>query len=132
MASLNEQCLTVDYDIGLTALTLVPQCFEWMRDHGYPVEDVSDLHAGVSVKEDSDDEGYLVAKIDTLSRPTEEADIVEDGCSIWCCSCPGFHYHEFPDLAEESITNVGACSHIEKVRRQTRAETVDESQETLA
>lgn len=133
-ADLNDQCIAIRYDRELTALVAQPTCLAWLRNAGYPVENVADVQTAVSVKADDDDDGYLVARVETLSRPTEEADAAEDGFEFWACSCPGFHYHAFPDdLDEEFITTVGECSHVTKVKRKRRLATeADDGQETLA
>lgn len=131
-AELNDQCLDVRYDTELSGGVVTLECFGWLRDAGYPVEAMTDVQTAVSIKDDADDDGYLVACIETLAKPTEEADVVEDTFKFWACSCPGFHYHAFPDLDAASITTVGECSHVEKVKRKHRlAIDADDGQETL-
>lgn len=138
VAPLKDDCLQIEYNPqrpGQTeysdgALIARLDCMDWLQKAGYPVDDFTELHTGVSVKTDSDDSGYLVGRIETLSKPVEDADVAVDQYSFWACSCPGFHYHRFPDLDSESIEGVGECAHVERVRRKVR-ESAGEGQETI-
>lgn len=113
------------------ALVLRLACMRWLQEANYPVENITDIHQNVSVKRDGEDAAHVVCRIETLSRPIEDADVVEDGYEFWACSCKGFHYHKFPRLDEgESIESVGECTHIESVRRSCRG-VAGRGQETL-
>jgi len=133
VAELDDQCLTVRHDpqTDPCAVTMVPECFEWLRDAGHPIEDVTKVYNAVSLKEDGNT-GYLVAEIVTLDFPLDIADAAADQERIWTCSCAGYHYHRFPDLSEnERPSEAGDCSHIERVKRKERQAVDDDSQTQL-
>lgn len=108
-AKLDDTCLTIEWD--REELTVIPECFSWMRDAGYPVEGITAVHNSVSVKDGKENTGYLVIEIETLRKPVDEADAVADKIDLLVCTCPGFHYSHFADLDAEPITNTGNCPH---------------------
>lgn len=120
-AALDDDLLSIEYDRELSSLIVQPEFVNWMLDAGYAVENLSQLNESVSLKPGDDNSAHLLFNVETMSKPTEDADAVEDQFSFLACSCPGFHYHRFPDLSEgEPITAVGECSHIEKWRKRRR------------
>lgn len=131
VAPLSDQCLRVSHDPTSDefAINLVPECFEWLRDSGHPIEGINTVYNAVSLKEDGNT-GYVVCEVETLEYPLDMADAAEDKTSLWVCSCPGFHYHRFPDLSEnERPSQAGSCKHIERVKRKERVAV--EGQDTL-
>jgi len=129
VARLADECLSVTHEPTSDpyAVQVRPECFEWMRDAGHPVESIENVYNGVSVKERQDNAGYLVMEIETLEYPIDIADAAEDGVTLWVCSCPDYHYRRFPNLSDgERPSEAGECSHIEKVRRKERKATEPE------
>lgn len=124
VAELTQTCLTLEYDpqrpgqyeYADGAIIARLECMDWLQRAGYPVDDFTDVHAGVTVKQDDEDSSYLVGRLETLKRPTEQADVAVDQYEFWACSCPDFHYRQFPDLdADEGIESVGECPHVVSV-----------------
>jgi len=50
----------------------------YLKTNGYPIDDTLEGHAVVSVKNQSENTGHLVLKIQTLTKPIDEADAIED------------------------------------------------------
>jgi len=50
----------------------------YLKTSGYPIDDIIEAYAVVSVKNQSENTGHIVLKIQTLSKPIDEADAVED------------------------------------------------------
>lgn len=124
-AEFRNDCLETIYDPEQSAIVVQPDFVTWIRDAGYPVEDLH-MEESVSVKPGDDNTGNLLFEVKTLSKPTEDADAVADCFTFLGCSCPGFHYHRFPKLGDgEPITTVGECSHIEAWRKRRRDERAD-------
>lgn len=133
VAELDDECLVVDHDpmADPYSVQVRPMVFEWLRDAGYPVEDVLTVYTNVSLKTEGNS-GYLVMEIETMDKPVDEADATEDRTTMWVCSCPGYHYHRSPDFQNgEKPSDSGECSHIEKVRKKERQTVDDENQQTL-
>jgi hypothetical protein len=135
VAKLDDQCLTVTHDplSDPHALQVRPKFFEFLRDGGYPVEDIPTVYNGVSLKEDGNS-GYLVMEVETLDLPLDHdlSDATEDKVSIWVCSCPDFSYRRAPDLSEgERPSESGTCDHIDRCKRKERQEVDDDNQTTL-
>ena len=125
VAELTTKCLTFEYDpqrpgqyeYADGAIIARLDCMDWLQKAGYPVDAFEDVHAGVTVKADSEGSSYLVGRLETLTKPTEDADVAVDQHEFWACSCPDFHFRQFPDLEEgESIEGVGECPHVKAVR----------------
>ena len=60
--------------------------------------------------------GYLVAKVEFLTKPLDQADVVEDSTHTYLCGCDGFYFHYAKDTIEPS----GYCKHCDSVRIQER------------
>lgn len=106
------------------------EVWSYWYESGFPVESIVEAHSAVNQKPDSENTGHIVVKVETLSKPLNRADVVEDKTTVWCCDCKGFQFHYSVDLAHKSITQWGACPHIEAVEKGIRAKN-DENQETL-
>lgn len=127
---LNTKCLTARFDreyqtdtVGVGAVVVYPDFVKWLREAGFPIEDLSQMEMSVSEKSGGDNSAHLLFEVETLKRPVDEADAVEDEFSFRACSCPDFHFRKFPRVDEgESITSVGECSHIEAWRKRQREE----------
>ncbi len=133
VAELDDECLTIDHEPTSDpyALQVIPLAFEWARDNGYPVDGVVSRYTGVSLKEDGND-GYLVMEIKTLEYPQMMADVAVDSCTLWVCSCRGWHYHHnkgmFDELRPSESTD---CPHVERCKRKERQAVDDDSQTQL-
>ncbi len=133
VAELDDECLTIDHEATSDpyALQVIPMAFEWARDHGYPINDVESRYTGVSLKEDGND-GYLVMEIRTLEYPQEIADVAVDSCTLWICSCRGWHYHHNSGMFDEKRPSEAQdCPHVEKCKRKERQAVDDDSQTEL-
>ena len=133
VAELDEECLTVEHvpTSDPYALQVIPLAFEWARDNGYPVDGVVNRYTGVSLKEDGND-GYLVMEIETLEHPQMMADVAVDSCTLWVCSCRGWHYHHNKGMFDEKRPSEATdCPHVEKCKRKERVAVEDENQANL-
>lgn len=133
VGKLDEECLTfeIDPDIDTHAAQVRPEAFNWARDQGYPIDGILSRYNGVSVKGDGND-GYLVMEIETLEYPQETADAVVDQCTLWVCSCRGWHYHHNKGMfSEKRPSEAQECPHVTKAKRKERQATDDESQTDL-
>jgi len=104
--------------------------WSYWYEHGFPVDSVMEAHSAVSRKSGEANSGHIVAKVETLSKPLDRADVAVDSCTVWCCDCKGYQFHYSVDLEEYSVTGWEACPHIEAVAKEARAQN-DEQQETL-
>lgn len=104
--------------------------FSYWESYGYPIEQVVEAHSAVSRKQDEEDSGHIVAKVETLAKPLNRADVVEDTIEKWTCDCGAFQYHHNADLEVDQITDWGVCKHIEAVDKHTKAKN-DENQSRL-
>lgn len=130
VAKLDDECLTIEHEPTSDpyALQLIPMAFEWARDHGYPINDVVNRYSGISLKEDGDD-GYLVMEIETLEYPQMVADVAVDSCTLWICSCRGWHYHHNKGMFDNlNPSQSSDCPHVTKAKRKERQAVDDESQ----
>ena len=133
VAELDDECLRVTHDPTSDefAINLVPMFFEWLRDSGRPIEDVTNVYNAVSLKEDGNS-GYIVAEVETLEYPLDIADASEDRVCLWTCSCPHWSYRLSPDLRDdERPSDAGECKHIKKCKRKERQAVDDDSQTQL-
>ena len=118
---MNTAPLALDHIIELGIET---ESMSWLNENGFPTDAVG----GHSVVSESG-KGYVVLAVETLQKPLDVADAVEDETTIHMCTCPHFRYRCIP----EEITNVkeiGSCKHIRKCVRSEKAK-ADENQETL-
>lgn len=72
------------------------------------------------------DKGYIVSKMEALSKPFADADVVEDQTTIWTCCCDGFYFHH----CKGSVIPSGECKHVTAARKLSR-ESVAKGQATL-
>lgn len=99
-------------------------------ENGYPVESVLEAHSAVNAKQDDDNTGHIVVKVETLSKPLNRADVVEDTVAIWSCDCRDYQFNQSVDLEETSVTEWSHCKHIIAVDRTLKAAN-DENQDTI-
>ncbi len=104
--------------------------FNYWASHGYPVESILEAHTVVHSKDTSENTGHIVLKIETLERPLDVADLVEDKTEMWVCDCRDFQYNQSVDLSERWLTEWGICKHCLSVSREERAK-ADENQDTI-
>ena len=104
--------------------------FNLWESYGYPIEQVVEAHSAVTRKQDSEDTGHIVVRVETLSKPLNRADVVEDAIERWACDCGAFQFHNNADLEGERITDWGVCKHIEAVDKKAKAKN-DENQSRL-
>ncbi len=133
VAELDDECLVVEHDPQSDpyAVQVRPMYFEWLRDAGHPVEDVTTVYNNVSLKTEGNS-GYLVMEIVTLDFPLDIADATADQTKQWVCSCADFHYRKSPDLQDgERPSDSGTCAHIDRVKKKERQAVDDDSQASL-
>jgi len=104
--------------------------FNYLRTNGYPIDDILEGHAVVSVKRQAENTGHLVLKIQTLSKPIDEADAIEDQTTEWVCDCKDYQFNQSVDLEKKRLANWGMCKHIRGVNKSVKAE-ADNKQNTL-
>ena len=93
----------------------------YLSTHGYPIDDILEAHAVVSVKTEAENAGHLVIKVQTLSKPIDEADAVDDQMIQWLCDCRDFQFNRSVDLEERKLREWGSCKHIQEVSKSQRA-----------
>jgi len=93
----------------------------YLSTHGYPIDDILEAHAVVSVKTETENSGHLVLKVQTLSKPIDEADAVNDQMTQWLCDCRDFQFNRSVDLDERKLREWGSCKHIQEVSKSQRA-----------
>lgn len=102
----------------------------YLREHGYPIDGVSD---GETIQRADSDTGHMVYRIETLSKPTShpESDAVADQIQIPACDCWNYR-QSTPDVGEgETLEGFSpSCPHIRDAFREERAREDDE-QDTL-
>lgn len=104
--------------------------WSYWYNNGFPVEEILEAYSVVHEKPHDEDTAHIVVKVETLSRPIDEADIVADSTTVWACDCGRFAYHENVDLEDTSVTEWGHCHHIESCEKSIKAQN-DENQRRL-
>lgn len=102
----------------------------YIKTNGYPVDDILEAYAVISVKKDTDNAGHLVLKIQTLSKPIDQADAVVDQTVKWICDCKDYQFNKWVDLGKKELADWGSCKHIREVSKSAKAEQ-DKQQHTL-
>jgi len=102
----------------------------YLSTHGYPIDDILEAYAVVSVKTETENSGHLVIKVQTLSKPINEADAVDDQMIQWLCDCRDFQFNRSVDLEKKRLADWGRCKHIREVNKSAKAE-ADNKQNTL-
>lgn len=103
--------------------------WSYWHDNGYPVESILEAHSALSQKATEENTGHIVLKVESLSKPLNRADVVEDSISVWCCDCKGYQYHYSVDLEQQGITDWKSCPHIKAVSKAERAKADDQQTE---
>jgi hypothetical protein len=93
----------------------------YLSTHGYPIDDILEAYAVVSVKTETENSGHLVLKVQTLSKPIDEADAIDDQMIQWLCDCRDFQFNQSVDLDERKLREWGSCKHIQEVSKSQRA-----------
>lgn len=104
-----------------TSLCVNLDVFSYFYEFGYPVDEILEAHSAVNVKTDDENTGHLVVRIQTLSKPIDQADAAVDQIEKWACDCGSYQYHVSVDLEEQSITDWGHCKHVKAVDPSVRA-----------
>lgn len=104
--------------------------WNYWNTHGYPIESIVEAHTAIHKKPDDEDTSHVVLKVETLSKPLDEADVAADTIQKYACDCKGFEYHYSTDLAENRIAEWGVCPHIESVDPTIKAKS-DDAQTSL-
>jgi len=102
----------------------------YIKTNGYPVDDILEAYAVISVKKHTDNSGHLVLKIQTLSKPIDQADAVADQTVKWICDCKDYQFNKWVDLEKKELADWGSCKHIREVSKSAKAEQ-DKQQHTL-
>jgi hypothetical protein len=105
------------------------EVFSYLYDNGYPVDDIEEAHAVVSEKKE-ENTGHIVLRIQTLTKPLNEADATTDQTTKWVCDCKAFQFHHSVDLEERYLSEWDSCKHINAVSKVKKAQ-ADENQDTL-
>lgn len=117
-ANSDSQQLPIEFDV-----------WSYWYEHGFPVDSVIEAHSAVSRKSNEENSGHVVAKVETLEKPLERADAAVDDTTVWCCDCKGYQFHYSVDLEDYSVTEWGACPHIEAVSKVEKAKSDDNQTE---
>lgn len=104
--------------------------WNYWNSNGYPVESIVEAHTAVHKKTDDEDTAHVVLKVETLSKPIDEADVAVDTIEVYCCDCKGYQFHYSTDLEDNRIASWGVCPHIEAVDPTIKA-AKDENQTSL-
>jgi len=83
------------------------------------------------VESSSNDYAYLVAKVEVLDVPFDQADVVSDRVEIIACSCSDWYFNKSAGIetGEKRPSEVAPCKHA-TVYRTEKAKS-DQHQETL-
>jgi len=103
----------------------------YLKTNGYPINDMIAAYAVVSVKNQTKDTGHLVLKIQTLSKPIDEADAIKDQTIKWICDCKDYQFNQSVDLEKKRLADWGTCKHIREVNKSAKAD-ADNKQNTLS
>ena len=71
---------------------------------------------------------HVLAEVEVLDVPVEEADAVEDTLTRWVCSCEDFWFNRVD--FDQPVSEWGECKHIRNEVRAKRA-AADDDQATL-
>jgi len=84
------------------------------------------------IPSESEDHYYLVATVEALDVPFQEADIAEDQTEIHLCSCDDHWYNQSDSIEnpQRTLSDVGQCKHITAEYRELKAKN-DDNQERL-
>ena len=83
------------------------------------------------VPSSSNNGAYLVAKVECLDKPFEEADITADKTELIACSCSDWYFNRSSGLeADTAPSDVSTCKHGRKAYKHINA-AHDESQSEL-
>ena len=126
---LTAENLTLD-TTGDGRITAEVSFVEYLREHGYPIDGVSDAK---TIQRPDSDTAHLVYQITTLKKPTDhpECDAVADTLTLPVCDCWSY-LSATPDVGDGE-TLAGAtpsCPHTTAAYRTERAAN-DEQQDTL-
>lgn len=76
------------------------------------------------------EQAYHVRRVECLSKPFQDADVVDDTQQIWLCSCPDARYRRWPNEEPKELTHGTDCKHCREFKAEKAQN--DESQTTLA
>jgi len=113
VAPINQEHVSIEFDHEL--LTILEE-----RDLK---PTVIELYNITSIKHGDEDNGYVVAKIEHLTKPFEDADVLEDTTHTWLCGCEG-HWHHYYD--QELGVVDGTCKHVDKVQHKYEHDGADQ------
>ena len=121
------------------SLELYPDHIEW-TDTGLQIDRIQDLESRDMrpevkdckiVPSSSNNGAYLVAKVECLDKPFEEADITADKTELVVCSCPSFYFQKSSGLeADTAPSEVSTCKHGRGAYKHINA-AQDDAQDTL-
>ena len=114
-----------------TQVVVEPEYLEYLRSHGYPILDVTDVQIAAS---ESRDLAHVVCRIKTYEYPKghEKLDVAAHEAEIAVCSCEDYQYNQAPDVSEHGTkpTDGSTCKHCRRAYKAIRAQN-DDRQETL-
>ena len=114
---------------GHNQIVCEPKYVGYLRDHGYPIEEV--INAAV-VKRGDSDTGHMTLQVKTLSRPPSNpnSDVVMDTRVLGVCDCWAYRSNSV-DVAETILgEQQPLCPHLKKAFKEYRAAD-DDNQQTL-
>jgi len=91
--------------------------FSYLKTNGYPINGILEAYSVVSVKTYEKNMGHIIMNIQTLSKPIDEADAVDDQMNKWICDCKDYQFNRSVDLEEKTLADWGKCKHIRSVRK---------------
>jgi len=106
------------------------EVWSYWYDGGYPVESVVEAYTVIHEKTDDENTSHIVAKVETLSKPLDVADVAVDSTEKWVCDCKAYQFHHSVDLEKRFLSEWDPCKHVKAVSREERAKS-DNNQRTL-
>jgi len=131
MSKLSADVDTVDETTPDGAIVVEPEWLTFLRNQGYPVLDVHEVH---TVASNSRELNHMTVRISTYDKPegASSLDVVEDTVDLWVCSCEDWQYNQSADVSEDMVkpSDSGNCKHILEVDMAEKAK-ADDSQAEL-
>lgn len=112
-------------------LVVEPQYLGYLRNNGYQIDELQQLHA---VNSDGAERAHIVAKVKTYEYPRDDPrlDYAEHALSLWTCDCWSFRTDHSAAVHDDGVTpsETTTCKHIRRVSKAESAK-ADAAQETL-
>jgi len=122
---------TIEPEIHEGKIAIEPSYLDYLRSHGYVLEDVKNVQV---IPSNSRDAAHIVCEVETYDYPQghDKLDIAADSLSIKICSCEDYQHNQSVDVSERPLkeASAGSCKHLKSAYRAEKAK-ADDAQDTL-